>query len=57
MAVRFDSLEVLRAQGLDPQSLKINVSETQMGAMVGNSFSVLVWRSVCEAALQAAEGS
>ena len=33
--------EVLRAQGLDPQSLKINVSENQMGAMVSNGFSFL----------------
>ena len=48
--------EMLRAQGLDPQSLKINISEFQMGTMIGNSFSVPVWKGVYEAALQAAEG-
>ena len=49
--------EMLRAQGFDPQSLNINVSEAQMGAMVGNGFSVPVWRGVFEAAVMAAEGS
>ena len=49
--------ELARLQGFDVKKMKISVSEGQMGAMLGNSFSAPVWRGVFNAAVAAAEGS
>ena len=49
--------EVGRLQGFDVSRMRINVSENQMGALIGNSFSVPVWGAVYKCAKAAAEGS
>ena len=49
--------ELARLQGFDIKTMNINVSEPQMGAMIGNGFSVNVWRRVFNAAVVAAEGA
>eukprot|EP00969_Alexandrium_andersonii_P045847 2011808-Alexandrium_andersonii.AAC.1 len=49
--------ELARLQGHDVRTMTVNVSESQLGGMLGNGFSVQVWREDFEAAKRAAEGS
>ena len=49
-------MELARLQGHKPSTLNINCTTPQMGALIGNGFSVLVMRKVFEAAVKAAEG-
>ena len=48
--------ELARLQGHDLSSLKVTCTESQLGSMLGNGFSVPVMRKVLKAAIDAAEG-
>lgn len=50
------SNELLRLQGFDPASVWVNVTDNQLGALVGNAFTLTVFKQVLVAALNAAEG-
>ena len=49
--------ELARLQGLNLDAMKINVSRSQMGGLLGNGFTCTVMARVCAAAIQAVEGS
>ena len=48
--------ELARLQGHDLSSVKVTCTESQLGSMLGNGFSVPVMRKVLKAAIDAAEG-
>ena len=48
--------EMCRLQGLNSDSMKIDIALPQMGSMLGNGFTCTVLARVMAAAIQAAEG-
>ena len=49
--------EMGRLQGFYVSSMRVSISPAAMGSLIGNAFSVPVWRAVFAAAMSSAEGS
>ena len=53
--LRLTTSEMMRLQGLDPNTIHVNVSKTQMGHLLGNGFTRTVVERLLRAAIESSE--